>query len=178
MGASPTILLERTVPGELSARGLEAIVVEIQRGVGVLGHPSLVGSTLTWRSETPNNTRALQIVVASREGETYIRVEEQLNQLAGALFGGLIGGVGGGVGFGVGMGVGFGALGSVLFAVAFPIGVIATSYIAARTAFSTVATRRREALRDLLERLSAAVTSASVDRTLEGGGGAPELGPG
>jgi hypothetical protein len=110
-------------------------------------------------------------VVASREGETYIRVEEQLNQLAGALFGGL---VGGGVGLGVGMGVGFGVLGSVLFGFAFPAGVIAASYVAARTTFSTMARDRREALQDLVQRLADAVTNVARDQ----GEGTFELPPG
>jgi hypothetical protein len=165
IGADPTILLERTVPAELSAPGLESIVVEIQQAAGVLGQPSLVGNTLTWRTRTPNNTRSLQIVVASRKGETYIRVEEELNQLAGALFGGLMGGVGCGVGFGMGMGIGFGVLGSTLFAFTFPAGVIAASYLAARTAFSTTASSRRRALRDLIQRLSDAVTEVAREGT-------------
>jgi hypothetical protein len=163
MGAAPTILYERRVPGQLSPAGLEAIVVEIQSAVGVVGQPSLVGNTLTWRSETRNHSRSLQIVVAPREGETYIRVEEQLNPLAGALFGGIMGGVGGGVGFGVGFGVGLGALGSVLFAAAFPPGVIAASYLAARTSFAAIARQRRALLGDLTERLSEAVTRAGQD---------------
>jgi hypothetical protein len=175
MGAAPTILFERTVPTELSAAGLESIVVEIQQAAGVLGQPSLVGNTLTWRSRTPNNTRSLQIVVASRKGETYIRVEEELNQLAGALFGGLMGGVGCGVGFGVGMGVGFGVLGSALFAFTFPAGAIAASYLAARTAFSTQAGARRRALEDLVERLADAVTDVAREPTPDGEEGAPRL---
>jgi len=177
MGAAPTILFERTVPAELSAAGLESIVVEIQQAAGVLGQPSLVGNTLTWRSRTPNNTRSLQVVVASRKGETYIRVEEELNQLAGSLFGGLMGGVGCGVGFGVGMGVGFGALGSALFAFTFPAGVIAASYVVARTAFSKTAGDRRRALEDLVQRLTDAVMDEARDRTLGGEEGKPRLPP-
>jgi hypothetical protein len=164
LGAAPTILYERRVPGQLSPEGLEAIVGEIQSAVGVLGQPSLVGNTLTWRSETPNNTRSLQIVVASRAGETHIRIKEQLNQLAGGLFGGLMGGVGCGVGFGVGFGVGLGALGSVLFATVFPPSVIAASYLAARTSFATVARQRRAVLGDLVQRLSDAVTDTAQGR--------------
>jgi hypothetical protein len=175
MGASPTILFERTVPAELSVPGLESIVVEIQRAAGVLGQPSLVGNTLTWRSRTPNNTRSLQIVVASRKGETYIRVEEELNQLAGSLFGGLMGGVGCGVGFGVGMGVGFGVLGSALFAFTFPAGAVAVSYLAARTAFSSTARARRQALQALVERLADAVTDMARERLPDGDEGTQAL---
>lgn len=164
LGAAPTILFERRVPGKLSPEGLEAIVAEIQGALGVLGQPSLVGNSLTWRSETPNNTRSLQIVIGSRAGETHIRIEEHLNQLAGGLFGGLMGGVGCGVGFGVGFGVGLGALGSALFATVFPPTVIAASYIAARTTFATVARQRRAVLGDLAQRLSDAVTDAAQGR--------------
>lgn len=162
LGAAPTILYERRVPGQLSPEGLETIVAEIQSAAGVLGQPSLVGGTLTWRSETPNNTRSLQIVVGSRAGETHIRIEEHLNQLAGGLFGGLMGGVGCGVGFGVGFGVGLGALGSVVFATVFPPTVIAASYIVARTSFATIARQRRAVLGGLAQRLSDAVMDAAA----------------
>lgn len=106
-GAPATLLFERTVADELQPDAFEGLSAEIQRSVGALGQASVVGRTLTWQAETPNRTRSLRIVVTSRAGKTRIRIEERLNQLAGALFGGLVGGVGAGAG-GAGLGVALG----------------------------------------------------------------------
>jgi len=169
-GAPATLLFERTVVGELRPDAFEGLSAEIQQSVGAVGQASVVGRTLTWQTETPNRTRSLQIVVTSQMGETHIRVEERLNQLAGALFGGLVGGVGAGAG-GAGLGVALGVLGSAFLAVAFPLGAVTGSYLAARTIFSTMAGRRREALQDLLQQLSDAVSDAATDAA---GGRLPE----
>jgi hypothetical protein len=159
-GEPVTLVRERIVPGELPAEAFEALVAEIQTGAGARGQPSLVGRTLTWQTDTPTRDRSLHVVVAARDGETRIHIEERLHQLAGGLFGGLMGGVGGGVGLGVGMGVGLGALGSVLFATLFPVGVIGLSFVAARRTFSAVSRRRQRVLDGLVERLVAAVEAA------------------
>jgi hypothetical protein len=157
-GESLTLLLDRTVPGELPGGAYELLVPDIQAAAGSVGQPSLVGRTLTWRSDTPSNTRSLQVVVTSRDGETHVRIEERLHQLAGGLFGGIMGGVGAGVGIGVGVGVGVGALGSVAFALAFPLSVIGGSYWLARRIFQHLARGRRRALTELMERVVARVT--------------------
>ncbi|MGH7576748.1 MAG: hypothetical protein ACREM1_16695 [Longimicrobiales bacterium] len=169
-GAPATILFERTIAAELDAAAFEGLAAEIQQRVGAVGQASLVGRTLTWQTETPNKTRSLQIVVTSRGRETHIRIEERLNQLAGALFGGLIGGVGTGAGA-TGLGVALGVLGSAFLAVAFPLGAVTGSYFVARTIFSTTATRRRKALWDLLQHLTDAVADAATD---PGAGRLPE----
>lgn len=159
-GRPATLTLERTIAGEIPDVAFEALVTQIQRSAGAPGQPSLMGRTLIWHSETANAARSLQVVVTSREGETRIRIEERLHGLAGALFGSLMGGVGGGVGFGVGVGVGIGALSSAVFAIAFPVGTIASMYVAARGIFSRVVGRRQVALNDLIGRMSDVVTSA------------------
>lgn len=152
-GHPPTIVLERTLPGELPEEAFGDLVAEIQRSAGTHGQPSVLGRTLTWQADTWANQRSLQVVVSSRRGETQIRIEERLDQLAGRLFGGIVGGVGGGVGL-VGLGVGIGALGSVLFAVAWPVGVAGLSYMGAREIFRTVARGRHRTLAEFLERLT------------------------
>ncbi len=63
-------------------------------------------------------------------------------------------GVAVGVSVGVGIGVGVGALGSVLFATAFPIGMVGISYILARSIFGPVSRRRQKVLTQLAERLA------------------------
>ena len=100
VGDELMLLRETTVAGELSEDGFERVASVIQMGTREHGQPSLLGRSLTWRAETPSKTRTVQVTVTSRDGQTQIRVEENLHQLAGGLFGGLIGGGGVGVGSG------------------------------------------------------------------------------
>lgn len=153
LGSSPTIALERVFQGEVPESVFERLLPDIQHFAVGQGVPSLFGKTLTWRSTTPQNTRSLQVTVSSRDGETQIRVEEQLHGLAGGLFGGLVGGGGAGIGIGVGIGVGVDVLSSVLFSVAFPLAAIGGAYALARTIFGTLVRRRKRALHQLMERL-------------------------
>ncbi len=157
LGEDLSLVFERVVPGEIGDRGFEDVVAVLQQGTFDHGQPNLLGRTLTWQTETPTKTRSLQVVVSSRDGETHIRVEERLHQLAGGLFGGITAGVGAGVGVGVGLPVGIVTLGSALFAVAFPLGIATISFIGARAIYRAVVAHRRKILGDLLERVSRAV---------------------
>ncbi len=153
-GGPITIEVERRLSGEVPDEAFEEMLRDIQLAAEGAGQGSLIGHTLAWSSTDPNRQRSLQIVIRSGDGETVIRVEERLHALAGAVFGGVMGGVGGGVGIGVGIGVGVGALGSVLFATAFPIGMVGISYILARSIFGPVSRRRQKVLTQLAERLA------------------------
>ena len=175
LGTSPTISLERVIRGEIAEDAFEIIVPEIQRvDTGGQGVPSLFGRTLTWRSNTPSNTRSLQLTVSSRDGETQIRIEEQLHGFAGGLFGELVGG--GGAGIGVGVGVGVDMLGSVLFSVAFPLGVIGGCYLIARSIFGTTVRRRQRTLHGLMERLTE-IVEREISRSVVEGGESPQALP-
>jgi len=92
LGEELLLVSEITIPGELRDDGFERIVEVIQRGTREHGQPSLLGRTMTWRAETPNKTRTIQITVNSRDGQTSVRLEENLTQFAGGLFGGTIAG--------------------------------------------------------------------------------------
>jgi hypothetical protein len=162
-GAPLTVRLERTVVGELPESELDRLVPDIQQAADGHGQASLIGHTLTWRSNTSNTERSLLVDVSARDGQTHILIEERLHGLAGQLFGGLLGGVGGGIGLGIGLGVGLGALGSAAFAIAFPAAVIGGSYVMARSIFGSVARRRRRVLRDLLDRLTERVARATAE---------------
>jgi hypothetical protein len=155
-GAELMLVREATLHGELPDSGFERIVTAIQSASREHGQPSLLGRTLTWRTESSSKTRTMQIVVSARDGHTTVRLEENLSQLAAGLFGGTTTGVG--VGLGVGLGVPAGAaLGSVALAVAAPVGVIALSYLASRSIYRGVVARRTRAVDDLFDR---AVTEA------------------
>jgi len=91
-----------------------------------------------------------------------IRIEERMQQLAGAWYGGMVAGGGLGTGLGVGLGVGLGALGSVLFATLVPIGALAGSFALARHFFGKVSRKRRKTLTTLLDRLTDLVEGSAL----------------
>lgn len=151
-GDQINLTIERSFEGELDDGGLEALVPFINAAADITGSVSSVGRTLNFSGGGQQSTRAVQIMVSSRDGRTTIRIEERYGQLVGALFGGIVGG--GGVGFGVGLGAGIGAsIGSALLTVAIPVGALAATYGVARVAFKRVVTRRRRALRKLVDQV-------------------------
>lgn len=156
VGAPVSFVLERSVPGEFPEDAFEELVPLLSAGTMGQGNASAVGKTLTWSSRSDANTSSQQVLVQGRHGETLVRVEERLGGFAGGLFGGLLGGVGGGVGLGVGGALG-GVLGSVVLAVAFPVTVIAGSYVAAREIFKAHVRKRRRRMEELLDRIAEAV---------------------
>jgi hypothetical protein len=165
LGAPLQLDLERVVPGEAPTQVLESLVPTIQRAAEGVGHPSLMGKTLSWQSEDASKTRMLQVSVRVSRGETLLMISERYGNLAGGLFGGIIGGVGGGVGLGVGFGVGLGALGSALFATVFPLGIIGGSYLAARTIFKSAVHSRSKALTRLMDEMVAAVEDGVAEES-------------
>lgn len=153
VGDRLTIVREATLEGELTEEGFERIAVAVQSQSKEHGQPSLLGRTLTWRAETANKSRTIQLVVASRDGRTEVRVEENLTQLAAGLFAGITSGFGLGVGLGVGLPIGLEVLGSVFFATAAPVGMVALSYGAARLIYRAVVKRRSVSMDQLFERV-------------------------
>lgn len=145
------LVREVTLPGELDQADFERLVAVIQAASREHGQPSLLGRTLTWRAESSSKTRATQIVASSRDGETTIRIEENLGQMASGLFGGVTVGAGVGVGVGVGLPIGLKVLGSVLFATAAPLASVALGYMASRALYRTIAGRRRRAVDNLFD---------------------------
>ncbi len=173
------LLRETTVPGELHDDGFERVVSVIQMGTREHGQPSLLGRSLTWRAETPTKTRTIQVTVTSRDGQTYVRLEENLHQLAGGVFGGGV--AGGGVGVGVGVGLplaGYLGLGGSLLAAAFPLGFLGLSYIAARAIYRAIVNRRRTVMSELFDKMLAEVLACVDDRAVEGGEAPGQLPPG
>ena len=166
LGAPRKIELMREVSGELDDEGLERLVPMIQMATDVVGHASVIGRSLAWRTKHVETQSALSITVTSRDGRTRVVLTERYGQLAGGLFGGLIG-VGGGIGFGVGKGaVYLGVLGPALFATLFAIGAIGGSYLLARSIYrSTVRSRQRRST-TLLERVASEVEGVAA-RQLE-----------
>jgi len=168
VGDELTLQRETTVPGELSDDGFERVASVIQIGTREHGQPSLLGRSLTWRAETPSKTRTVQVTVTSRDGQTHVRLEENLHQLAGGLFGGGVGGGGLGVGLGMGLPLGLAVFGSALVATMFPIAVIGLSYIGARQIYRAITKKRREVMNELFDKILAEVHACAGDRAVEG----------
>ena len=68
--------------------------------------------------------------------------------------GGLIGGIGGGLGRGFGFGFGLGALHTFLFPLFWIPGVVALSFLFARTLFRGIAKREKKKLSALMQELT------------------------
>lgn len=175
VGDELRLVREVTLEGELPQEGFERIVAAIQAQAHEHGQPSLLGRTLTWRAETANKSRTIQIVVSARDGGTQVRLEENLTQTAAGLFAGSTAGFGLGLGLGVGLPIGMEVIGSVLFAVAAPIGMVATSYVAARAIYRQIVKRRTRAIDDLFQRV-VEEARASIDATVRALGSGTESG--
>lgn len=159
VGAPRRILIEREIDGEVSEEVWESMVGEIQRTLGGAGFASRVGRTRTWTNSQTGprgpSSRIVSVSVSSHRGKTVIRADENLSQLAGAMFGGIVGG-GGGATVGIWMGIGIGLLHSPAAAVAMVVGAIYGSYSLAKGLFRRAFRKRNEDLTELLARLAEA----------------------
>jgi hypothetical protein len=93
------IRVVRVVPREASREELEALPPEIQAGLGMAGHASVVGQSLVWSPAGREGGRRRPVVtVTGAGGQTEIRVEERVDLSgdpflvrSGAAGGGLLG---------------------------------------------------------------------------------------
>jgi hypothetical protein len=167
LGAPLEFTLQRTVPGEVDTAVLESLVPHIQRVAEGIGHPSLMGRTLSWQSESPQKLRILQVSATVGRGETRLSIEERYSNMAQNLFAGIMGGGGVGVGLGVGLGVGIGALGSVAFAIGFPILALGGAFAISRAIFRASVRGRMHTLTKLMNELVATVEDGLEEDGLE-----------
>lgn len=163
-GAPTKLVFERVVDGEISTDEYEHLIDTVRRALGDNGMPSVLGKTLAWSSSAGgsrrrNQGRQVDVTVVSRRGVTTIRVEEELRNIAGALFGGLVGGGGGGT-TGISVGIGMGALHSPAIAGMLWVTVAGGFYVLARTLFGRTAAKREKQLRELVDRLEEQVSAA------------------
>jgi type IV secretory pathway TrbD component len=168
-GAPTRLVFERVVDGEIQVDDFEILLNEIRREMGENGMPSVIGKSLAWTSDFRGGRRRgagrkVDVSVVSRGGITTIRVEEELRNLAGALFGGIMGGGGGGTA-GISIGIGMEVFHSAPVGFGLWAAAIASAYALARTIFTRMANKREEDLRSLIDKLEASVTDAAASRT-------------
>jgi hypothetical protein len=101
----------RVVPREVATAELENLVAEIQTGLGLVGHTSIVGRSLTWSPAAQGSGgRQIVVTVSGLGGRTEIRVEERIDLTGERFFAPPVGAM-----FGAFLGLGIGSvLGSVL----------------------------------------------------------------
>jgi serine/threonine protein kinase len=155
IGGPTRILFERIVEGELDESDYSIMVEEIRILMKEVGMVSQLGRSFTWTlNKGTSGTRNLEVAVSVHRGRTRILVQENLNNLIGAIWGGIGGGMGGG-GMGPLMGFFFGALRApgetALF---FVPAWLAITYATARTSYHYSVKRRSGDLENLANKLA------------------------
>ena len=167
-GAPTRFVFERVVDGEITSDVYEDLIDTVRRTLGDNGMPSVLGKTLAWTSSVQGGRRQargrqVDVTVVSRGGVTTIRVEEELRNIAGALFGGLVGGGGGGTS-GISMGIGMGIFHSIAIAGLLWVGVAGSFYLLARTIFGRTSEKREKQLRGLMDQLEEQVNAVAAQK--------------
>ncbi|HEX6373073.1 MAG TPA: hypothetical protein VF006_29390 [Longimicrobium sp.] len=152
-GAPGTLRLERAIAGEIPVDAFDALVEAIRDATGMTGEAAVLGRGLTWRSGVaghPAPPRAITLTVTAVDGQTVIRADESLEQVASGYLGtgvasALIGSFGA-----VAAAGGDPSLGVVAAAVAWAGG----SLLAARRMHRRAADRHRQQLAEVLHRVA------------------------
>jgi serine/threonine protein kinase len=155
IGGPTRLVYERVIEGELNEGDYPVMVEEIRVTLKELGQVSQLGHSFTWTlNKGTSGTRNLEVFVNVRNGRTRIIVQENLNNLIGAVFGGIGGGLGGG-GMGPLMGIMFGGLHLNPVGMVFVIPMWLTLVFGtARTSYYYAVKRREKALSGLADRLA------------------------
>jgi serine/threonine protein kinase len=142
--------------GELAETDFAVLVEEIRITLKEVGQVSQLGRSFSWvLNKGTQGTRNLEIAVGVRNGRTRIIIQENLNNLIGAVFGGIGGGLGGG---GAGPIIG-GLVGGQVLAPA-ALGFLIPAWLmvvygVARTTYHYSVRRRSRELGGLADRLAA-----------------------
>jgi serine/threonine protein kinase len=153
-GKLPALVIDRTIPHQVTARQCETIVEEFRKTLGVVGEASWLGETLVWRSVTSERSRgrSVQVVLTPGSGGTALRIEERLRIFGREIAGSIAGWVGGGL-IGIALALGFGAVetGMVpLFGISFSV---AGAYVVHRSIYENTVVRRKNELEGLADRI-------------------------
>jgi hypothetical protein len=154
-----TLILDRTVEGEIDESVHRAMVNEIQATLSMVGHVTVLGDTLTWSPAAPGtDDRKVIVTVTPEGGKTQVHIEERFELSGWRIFV-----PGWGVGVGVITGIGLvSALGmddrAMLLALLLaPVGAIT----AVALFFKGKAARHRPKLLELADRLAALAEEAA-----------------
>jgi hypothetical protein len=158
-----TLLLDRAVVGEVTESEHAALVDEIQSTLGIVGHVSTVGKSLTWSPAAPGaDSRKLVITVTSQAGRTRIHIEERFELAGWRLFA-----PGWGAALGALLGAGAGVvlvLGETAIVIPALVGAFGGGFSMANAFIRIPANRRKPQLEELADRLALLCeTGSSID---------------
>lgn len=166
-------LVEIRTAGRIAGQtDLERVFAMIPSITGESGTGNVMGGALSWATSAEAVQRtghSVEISVTPSAGRSIVRVRDRLGQIAAGIFGGLVGGIGLGAGLGVGLGVGLKALGSVPFAVLFPIGTVLGGYLIARLAFTLFSKTRESRIKESAENIAQLIDSTGETPRREDG---------
>jgi tRNA A-37 threonylcarbamoyl transferase component Bud32 len=162
-----TLLVDRTVEGELPESAHSSLVEEIQSTLRIAGHVSTVGRALTWSPAAPGSEeRKVVVTITPHAGQTRVHIEERLELSGWRIF--IPGwGVGGGVAIGALLMAALGAPERAMAFVALACGA-AGGFLAVRSFYQIGVKRRKPQLMQLADRL-AALVGQSARPALEAG---------
>jgi serine/threonine protein kinase len=155
-----SLLLDRYMPCPVTPSQHAALVEEIQSILGIVGHVSTVGNTLTWSPAAPGTeSRKLVITVTSQSDKTHVHIEERFELSGWRLFA-------------PGLGAAVGALScaglAALVGVSEPaivapllIGGVGGGFLMANGMIRVPAQRRRPQLERLADRLATLIERAA-----------------
>lgn len=167
-GGETRVVLETVVPGIIPESRLQRAVQAIEDVLEERGHTSYLGKTLTWRTEmVQGKVRASSVSLTPENGQTRIRVDEDLKMVSQSSHGGFTWGGGFGVGMGVGLPVAM-AAGAPLLAAGFLAGAMTIGFMGARAFFRNYVAKRRDKAAELVRRLTE-VVRMEAGRTLPSG---------
>jgi hypothetical protein len=165
---SPTVIeWERVVPGDVTQSVYDEIVADVQATFSTEGHVTTLARSLTWRATKPKlgQTRAVQVHVSPRAGQTRIHVQERLFELGWTVFP-TVWGIGGG-----GIAVILSLLGPELGWTAAGLGSAVWAggmYALSRSIFRMIARRKRKDLEKLGDRIAETVAESARGRLDDG----------
>ena len=159
LGSPTAIVWKRVVDGEVTEAVYDDIVDEVEATFSAEGQVDTRGRSLTWRAVDPalGKTRAVQVRVTSRGGQTHIHIQERLGEVAWTTFP-TVWGIGA-AGIAILLSLGgpeFGWLTASLLSAGWAGGM----YALARRIFRSIARRKRTDLEALSDRIAAIVTEA------------------
>jgi hypothetical protein len=167
LGSPTTIGWERVVDDEVTESAYDEIVDEVQATFATEGQVEARGRSLTWRAVDPalGKTRAVQVRVTSRGGQTRIHIQERLGELGWTVFP-TVWGLGAG-GLAVVLSLGgpeFGWLTAGLLGT----GWVGGMYALSRRIFRGIARKKRSDLEALSDRIAEITTVPAHDRLDDG----------
>jgi hypothetical protein len=167
---------DRVVDGEVPESTHIVLVDEIQSSLGIAGHVSRIGGTLSWSPAAPGvEDRKVVVTIAPLEGRTAIHVEERFELSGWRMFA---------PGWGVGAGIVLALLLTLLLGLTpdhtWPfilVSGIGGAIIAANAMVKVPARRRAPELAELADRL-AILAADAASSGLDSGSGGSRLSPG